>query len=129
MRRTYGACVKKEDIDSLVSDLTTRARPRLPMIIIPEGVVPLEQMPPRANYIVLHSYAQFVTSTSDLTQESIREDTNYLQITVVHEKAFVNPQYAKCFVRTAKVTSWMTKSNINSKRVVIGTTTLTEEDV
>ena len=78
-------------------------------------------MIPRCNYLVLHAYAELQTPGNALTQDSTREDTNYMCVSAVFKGAIFIPRFTYCFMRTSKVTSWMTRSLVNKKHVIIGT--------
>ncbi len=120
-KKKLGAIVEEKDIDKLVFDLSSQTLPDFKKIDIPESATLMEQMIPRCNYLVLHAYAELQTLGNLLTQDSTREDTNYMCVTAVFKGAIFIPCFTYCFVRTSKVTSWMTKSMVNKKHVIIGT--------
>jgi hypothetical protein len=110
--------VKPNDIDTLVNALTRRSSPQFKSVEIPHGAVPLQQISSNINYVCIHSYASPPVALGGLSQE-VDEDMNYLCVTLISKYAVSTPDCSKCFVRSAKVTSWMTKSGINRKKVII----------
>ena len=44
---------------------------------------------------------------------------NYLCVTLISDLSVVTPDCSKCFVKTAKVTGWMTKTDTNRRKVIV----------
>ena len=116
-RQEFGVLVKDSEIDELVHDLTNKSSPRFRNETIPVGASTVQQVHPKANYICIRGFGN--PQVTDMSQNMVREDMNYLRVTVIFDYGIVTDSNNKRFIRTAKVTSWMRKSAKNKKRVII----------
>ena len=118
-RKALGKLVDHKTIDNLVNELICRNSPVfLPLEEIPEGSSLFQQINPQTNYIVIHNYATIKTDEGNTCTNC--EDTSYLCVTQIFEMGVTVPAHEQCFVRSTKVTTWMTKKKLNRKHVIIG---------
>ena len=95
--------VKDSEIGELVHDLTNKSSPRFKNETIPVGPSTVQQVHPKANYICIHGFGN--PQVTDMSQNMVREDMNYLRVTVISDYGVVADSNNRCFIRTAKVTS------------------------
>ena len=118
-RKALGTLVQFEEIDKLVDDLTQRHLPSFENVMIPAGALTYEQLSADANYVCIHSFATKEVFNGLSQEPTIREDTKYLCISIVFEEGKTTPSTDKFYVRSSKVTAWMTRSEKNKKRVIL----------
>ena len=118
-RKALGTLVQIEEIDKLFDDLTQRHLPSFENVMIPAGALTFEQMNSDANYVCIHSFATKELFTQLSQEPTIREDTKYLCISIIFEEGKTTPSTDKCYVRSSKVTAWITKTEKNKRRVIL----------
>jgi len=115
-------------IDKLVDGLTRRVCNEFGHVYIPEGAVVYKQMHPETKFLCIHGYATTMLPFGLPQDESdamklIDEDRKYLCVTIISKSnnsgAVVTPETTKCYVRSSKVTAWMTKSAVNKKKIIM----------
>jgi hypothetical protein len=120
-RKEFGSMVKESEINQLVQDISNQNRVTLPCISLTSTAQKLEQMHPLTHFICIHGLAvDMLTDLSQLTQGSVREEANYICISMIFEGGVVTDTYDKCFVRSSAVVRWISKTDTNRKRVIMG---------
>mmetsp|Transcript_4280 Transcript_4280/g.9698 ORF Transcript_4280/g.9698 Transcript_4280/m.9698 type:complete len:80 (+) Transcript_4280:696-935(+) len=69
--------------------------------------------------VCIHSFATKEVFNALSQEPTIREDTKYLCITIVFDEGKTTKSTDKCYIRSSKVTAWMTKSDKNRKRIIL----------
>jgi hypothetical protein len=118
-RQEFGYLIDEKLVDQLIQDLMNQNPNTVPFVDIPNDVMKLEQIHPETNYICIHGIGYSRVGINNVSQGCLREDSNYVCISKIFGLGVVTDSYDKCFVRTSKVISWISKSMANRKKIII----------
>jgi hypothetical protein len=118
-RQEFGYLIDEKLVDQLIQDLMNQNPNTVPFVDIPNDVMKLEQIHPETNYICIHGIGYSRVGINNMSQGCLREDSNYVCISKIFGLGVVTDSYDKCFVRTSKVISWISKSMANRKKIII----------